>query len=185
MTIADRIDELLREQKISRRQLAIKAGIPPSSFQSAMQRGGTMTFEMMKKVADALGVQVKDLYSDNEADRDFVSRVVQLTEQNDNNAVDRDFVEFWNSQELEKTVNEGINQENKPNKNFIDGCKYGYMLAQGFKPKNVETLIAVGFDEVSADFFMRFAKYSLEEQIALINEMQRIHQQTLEVSGDE
>ena len=56
MTIANRIDAALQTLKMSRRQLAIKAGIPPSSFQSAMERGGSMTAKMLKSVADALGV---------------------------------------------------------------------------------------------------------------------------------
>ena len=40
MTIAEKIDSILQERHISRRKIAQKAGIPPSSFQSAMERGG-------------------------------------------------------------------------------------------------------------------------------------------------
>lgn len=54
MTIADRIDILLRWKGLSRRQLAIKAGIPPSSFQSAMEREGVMGLDMLRKISNAL-----------------------------------------------------------------------------------------------------------------------------------
>lgn len=56
MDISDRIDKLLKERGISRRKLAILAEVPPSSFQSAMERGGNMTTEMLQKIAHALGV---------------------------------------------------------------------------------------------------------------------------------
>ena len=56
LDISDRIDKLLKERGISRRKLAILAEVPPSSFQSAMERGGNMTTEMLQKIAHALGV---------------------------------------------------------------------------------------------------------------------------------
>ena len=58
MTIADRIDYLLQDQDLSRRQLAIKANIPPSSFQSAMERGHNITLDMLQKIADALKLPI-------------------------------------------------------------------------------------------------------------------------------
>lgn len=54
MGISERIDLLLAEKKMSRRKLAIMAGIPPSSLQSAMQRKGSMTVNMVEKLAETL-----------------------------------------------------------------------------------------------------------------------------------
>ena len=61
MTISQIIDDLLKIKKMSRRQAAIKAGIPPSSFQSAMQRDGSMSFDMLQRIADVLDVSVSDI----------------------------------------------------------------------------------------------------------------------------
>lgn len=54
MDISERVDLLLTEKKMSRRKLAIMAGIPPSSLQSAMQRNGSMTVAMVEKLAEKL-----------------------------------------------------------------------------------------------------------------------------------
>lgn len=54
MGTSERIDLLLAEKKMSRRKLAIIAGIPPSSLQSAMQRKGNMTVNMVEKLAETL-----------------------------------------------------------------------------------------------------------------------------------
>lgn len=61
MTVTERIDSIIQGRGLSRRQLALAAGIPPSSLQSAMARGKNMTLEMLQAIADALGVQVVDL----------------------------------------------------------------------------------------------------------------------------
>lgn len=66
MTIAERIDSILKERNLSRRQLALKAGIPPSTLQSALQRDGNMSFEMLEKVANGLGVSVHLILSDDQ-----------------------------------------------------------------------------------------------------------------------
>lgn len=58
MAVADRVDTILQERGLSRRQLAIKAGIPPSSLQSALERGHNITLDMLQKIADALGVTI-------------------------------------------------------------------------------------------------------------------------------
>ena len=65
MSLIERIDALLDERKISRRQLAIMANIPPSSLQSAMSRGKNMTVEMLQAIAEALDVPVS--YFQNES----------------------------------------------------------------------------------------------------------------------
>lgn len=62
MNTANRIDAILKERNMSRRSLALKAGIPPSSFQSAMERGGNMTLEMLGKVSAVLEVPISALY---------------------------------------------------------------------------------------------------------------------------
>lgn len=61
MTVVERIDSIIQARKLSRRQLAIKAGIPPSSLQSAMERGRNISFEMIEKIAAALNISVGDL----------------------------------------------------------------------------------------------------------------------------
>lgn len=53
--ITERIDLLLQREGLSRRQLAVKAGIPTSSFQAAMARG-SMSTDMLTRVARALAV---------------------------------------------------------------------------------------------------------------------------------
>jgi len=54
--ITERIDLLLQKEGLSRRQLAVKAGIPTSSFQAAMARGSGMSTDMLTRVARALAV---------------------------------------------------------------------------------------------------------------------------------
>ena len=49
MTMTEKIDSIIQSKKMSRRQLAIKAGIPPSSLQSAMERGKNLSLEMLEK----------------------------------------------------------------------------------------------------------------------------------------
>lgn len=56
MTPTERIDALLAARGMSRRQLAVTAGIPTSSFQSAMARGRNLTVEVLQAVAKALDV---------------------------------------------------------------------------------------------------------------------------------
>lgn len=56
MTTTKRIDAILNARGMSRRQLAIEANIPPSSFQSAMARGRNMTIEMLQAIAATLKV---------------------------------------------------------------------------------------------------------------------------------
>lgn len=56
MTPTERIDTLLNSRGMSRRQLAIAAGIPPSSLQAAMARGRNLTVEVLLSVAKTLDV---------------------------------------------------------------------------------------------------------------------------------
>lgn len=62
MTVCERIDELLKEKGMSRRQLAIKAGIAPSSLQSALQRNKGLSLDMLFPISDVLKVDIEYLY---------------------------------------------------------------------------------------------------------------------------
>ena len=55
-TIADRIDDILSDKKMSRRELALKAGIPPSTFQAAMARGGNLSSNSLIKISHTLNI---------------------------------------------------------------------------------------------------------------------------------
>ena len=54
MDVSERIDLLLMKKNMSRRKLATMSGIPPSTLQSAMQRKGSMTVEMVEKLSEQL-----------------------------------------------------------------------------------------------------------------------------------
>ena len=66
MTNVERIDDILKDRGISRRQLALMAHIPPSSLQSAMERNRTLSFEMQEKIARVLSVSLYELLGDDE-----------------------------------------------------------------------------------------------------------------------
>lgn len=78
MTIAERVDHILQERKMSRRQLAKLAGIPPSSLQSAMERGRNLSIEMIQKLSLALGVNIEDLLGLSQEERDKVKETASL-----------------------------------------------------------------------------------------------------------
>ena len=61
MTVFERIDAWLKENHMSRRKLATLAGIPPSSFQSAMERQGKLSDKMLQAIAPIMGTTVDDL----------------------------------------------------------------------------------------------------------------------------
>lgn len=61
MDIEKNIDNILVERGMSRRQLAKLACIPPTTLQSAMSRGSSMSMDMVQKIANALNVSVGDL----------------------------------------------------------------------------------------------------------------------------
>lgn len=54
MNVCEKIDEILLDRGMSRRKLALKAGIPPTTFQSAMARGSNLSLGMLQKIANAL-----------------------------------------------------------------------------------------------------------------------------------
>ena len=69
MTAARKIDKILESKGISRRQLAISAGIPPSTLQSAFERNKEIPLSMLTSIADALGVSIYYVLGDEELAR--------------------------------------------------------------------------------------------------------------------
>lgn len=61
MDIYEKIDRLLDSSGISRRQLAIKACIPPSMLQTALSRKKGLSLLNIQKIANVLGVPVHQL----------------------------------------------------------------------------------------------------------------------------
>lgn len=61
MTTCERIDSILKERGISRRKLALAAGISPSSFQTAMARNTTLSLDMLFPISDVLNISVEKL----------------------------------------------------------------------------------------------------------------------------
>lgn len=61
MTTTERIDAILKSRGMSRRQVAIAAKIPPSTLQSAMERGKNISVDMLQRIASALNVPVSEL----------------------------------------------------------------------------------------------------------------------------
>lgn len=61
MTVIERIDAILQSRNMSRRQLAKAADIPPSSLQSAMERGKNISVDMLEKISNALNISILEL----------------------------------------------------------------------------------------------------------------------------
>lgn len=66
MTFTEFVDALLAEKGWSRRYLAKVAEIPPSTLQSALERGGGLTVERLQKIADALDISTDTLLGRNQ-----------------------------------------------------------------------------------------------------------------------
>ncbi len=64
MTVAQKIDNILKSKGMSRRQLAIKAKFAPSSLQSAMERGDGFSIKMLEKIASTLNVPFSTFISE-------------------------------------------------------------------------------------------------------------------------
>lgn len=201
MEIGKRIQKYRKLAGLTQKELAEKLGVVTGTVQQYELGKRHPRLDQLQRIANALGVEVHELYSDKQEDRDYISRVVQMTEQNANDAVDRSFVERWNSSELTQKVKDNIDyirekcvdQVGKIDKEYekrfeefvINGYKLGYMAAQGLKPQNVDTLIAVGVDERYADLILHFSNYPYEEQEILLNEMKRIHKQKLKENAED
>ena len=52
----DRLDAILKERHISRRKLALAVGIPESTMSTAFMRRSGLTSDMVKRIANYLGV---------------------------------------------------------------------------------------------------------------------------------
>ena len=61
MTVCERIDQILEARNLSRRKLAIAAGIAPSSFQSAMARNKGLSLDMLFPISDVLNIPLEVL----------------------------------------------------------------------------------------------------------------------------
>ena len=61
MTVCERIDSVLKERGMSRRKLAERSNIPPSSLQSALSRNTGLSLDMLIPISDVLGVSVEFL----------------------------------------------------------------------------------------------------------------------------
>ncbi len=61
METYENIDRELEKRGMSRRKLALAIDVPPSTFQSMMERKRGMTIELLRKIAGALGVSVYTL----------------------------------------------------------------------------------------------------------------------------
>lgn len=77
MSETERIDALLKERGMSRRRLAKKANIPPSTLQSAMERGKNISVEMLSQIADALDVSLFFLTYGRNASKDDVNEYLK------------------------------------------------------------------------------------------------------------
>lgn len=75
MTIYEYLDSILKERRMSRRKLALAAGIPPSTLQSAFERKGKMSLDMLASIANVLQLSLpeeKKLYQTFGYEVDFV-----------------------------------------------------------------------------------------------------------------
>ena len=61
MTVCERIDNILKERGMSRRKLAERAGIPPSSLQSALSRNSGLSLDMLHPISKVLEVPIEFL----------------------------------------------------------------------------------------------------------------------------
>ncbi len=61
MTVLERIDAEIKKRGLSRQKLAIKAGIPPSTFQSAMERNNGWNYNMLAQLSTALDMSLSEL----------------------------------------------------------------------------------------------------------------------------
>lgn len=75
MTTTERIDYILKSRGMSRRQLAIAAKIPPSSLQSAMTKGKSMSLDMLLHIAEALQVNPYTLFDFDDASNLIFARI--------------------------------------------------------------------------------------------------------------
>ena len=56
MNVFDRIDNWIKSNNTSRRQLAIKSGISPSTLQSIMERRKTISLDVLIPISKTMGI---------------------------------------------------------------------------------------------------------------------------------
>ena len=69
MTVCERSDNILKERGMSRRKLAERAGIPPSSLQSALSRNSGLSLDMLHPISKVLEVPIEFLMADDQAEQ--------------------------------------------------------------------------------------------------------------------
>lgn len=112
MTAAQKIDKILKDRGLSRRQLAIKAEIPPSTLQSALERNKEIPLSMLTSVADALEVNVYYVIGDEELQHfggegvDVFNASMQIA-QEENNLINQGLAAFLKLNSYTVTTLEG------------------------------------------------------------------------------
>lgn len=207
MPIGENIKKLRIEKGLTQKQLGDLCGMADSAIRRYESGRGNPTEKTLKRIAAALNVPWYELYSDKEEEQlgivaDFVlESAKEALSKYQKPTVDREFVDYWNSSELEKIIGDNFNPFYKEwiarvgeidekygkrlEEGMKEGYKLGYMAAQGLKPKNVETLVAAGIDEREAEFLLHFSNYPSEEQKVLLNVMERIHKQSMNTDKGE
>lgn len=79
MTPVERIDGILKQKGMSRRAFARSIGMAPSTFQTAMEKGGNFSLENAAKIAIALDIPIYQLISSHISSGKVVSNMRQLT----------------------------------------------------------------------------------------------------------
>lgn len=98
MTAVERIDQIIKEQKMSRRKLALLAQIPPSTFQSAMQRKDVPLY-MIESISKALEIPVSSFLSSDKALSEILLSVESMIK-----SINK--YDFWDSKEKAITTRE-------------------------------------------------------------------------------
>lgn len=63
--VYNKIDELLNQKNMSRRQLAKEIGVAPSTLQSAFEAKSKLSIERLKKILAVLDARYEDIYPSN------------------------------------------------------------------------------------------------------------------------
>lgn len=77
-SILTKIDEYCKIKKISRRQLAIKANIPPSTLQAAFNRNSNLSLENLARIAIALDISIYNLLEKEDEIKQYSKGIVSM-----------------------------------------------------------------------------------------------------------
>lgn len=100
MTPCERIDSILKERGMSRRKLAIQAGVPMGTLQCALARNGNLSLDLLLPISDVLGVSVQYLSGADE--------LPQMTPE--------ELQEQWNMMSIDEKIRiflDGLNENGK------------------------------------------------------------------------